>query len=68
LNTLNGWPKPKSRHLLAASQIPIKTPWPRRSMACLKLKSFTAVAPGATMKLSNSTLEWINYRIVEETP
>jgi hypothetical protein len=34
-------------------------------MACSKPKSFAAVAPGATMKLSNATLEWVNYRIVE---
>jgi hypothetical protein len=29
------------------------TPWPRRSMACSKPKSFTAVAPSAALKLSN---------------
>jgi putative transposase len=29
------------------------TPWPRRSVACSKPKSFTAVAPGAALKLSN---------------
>ena len=37
-------------------------------MACSKQKSFAAMAPGTTMKLSNATLEWVNYRIVEETP
>jgi hypothetical protein len=37
-------------------------------MACSKPKSFTAVAPGATMELSNSTLEWVNHGVVEETP
>ena len=37
-------------------------------MACSKPKSFTAVAPGATMKLSNATLEWVSHGVVEETP
>jgi hypothetical protein len=37
-------------------------------MACSKLKSFTAVAPGATMKLSNTTLKWFNHGVIEETP
>jgi putative transposase len=43
-------------------------PWPRRSMACSKPKSFTAMAPGAAMKLSSATLEWVNHGVVEETP
>jgi hypothetical protein len=37
-------------------------------MACSKPKSFAAVAPGATMKLSNATLEWVSHGVVEETP
>jgi hypothetical protein len=37
-------------------------------MACSKPKSFAAVAPGATMKLSNATLEWISHGVVEDTP
>jgi hypothetical protein len=37
-------------------------------MACSKPKSFAAVAPGATMNLSNATLKWVNYGIFEETP
>ncbi len=37
-------------------------------MACSKPKSFTAVAPGATMKLSNATLEWVSHGVIEETP
>jgi putative transposase len=43
-------------------------PWLRRSMACSKPKSFAAVAPGATMELSNAALEWVNHGVVEETP
>jgi putative transposase len=43
-------------------------PWPRRSMACSKPKSFAAGAPRATMELSNATLEWVNHGVVEETP
>ncbi len=37
-------------------------------MACSKQKSFAAMAPGATMKLSNATLKWVNHGVIEETP
>jgi hypothetical protein len=37
-------------------------------MACSKQKSFTAVALGTALKLSNATLEWVNHGVVEETP
>jgi hypothetical protein len=37
-------------------------------MACSKPKSFAAMAPGATMELSNAMLEWFNHGVVEETP
>jgi putative transposase len=57
-----------SRACCACSAGQRTMPWPRRSMACSKLKSFTAVAPGATMELSNATLEWVNHGVIEETP
>jgi hypothetical protein len=37
-------------------------------MACSKQKSFAAMAPGATMKLSNAMLKWVNHGVIEETP
>ena len=37
-------------------------------MACSKPKSFTAVALGTTMNLSNATLKWVNHGVVEDTP
>jgi putative transposase len=43
-------------------------PWLRRSMACSKPKSFAAVAPCATKKLSNATIEWVNYGVFKKTP
>jgi transposase InsO family protein len=57
-----------SRACCACSGGQRTAPCPRRSMACSKPKSFTAVAPGATMKLSNAMLEWVNHGVVEETP
>ena len=54
LNTPNGWPKPKSRRLLAVSEIPMTIRWPRRSTASSKQKSSTAADLGAALKLSNT--------------
>lgn len=45
--TLNGWLKQVSNLLWAASGIRMTMPWPKRSMACSRPRSFIAAAHGA---------------------
>ena len=48
--TLNVWGRPGSTPRWAASATVTTTPWPRRSMACSRLRSSTAAARGAAWK------------------